>query len=269
MIPAIPEPIVYEEDIRATIAILARNLVSSLEERGLGMRRCELVLFRADGEIVSLIVEASAPLRHATRMAALFDERLESLHDEWEAGFGFDVIRLSILRSDRLDASQQDLVQSKSCDEGLSELIDRLSARLGAERVQVHLTADTHIPERRFGLAAAMHHAPQVNVFPEARPETMTRPVILLERPEPADVMAEVPEGPPIRFRWRKVHHEVVRSEGPERIACEWWKDGRAAYTRDYFRVETREGHRLWLFRHGLYSHETQEPKWYVHGLFA
>jgi len=60
-----------------------------------------------------------------------------------------------------------------------------------------------------------------------------------------------------------------LRTEGPERIACEWWKDGRGTYTRDYFRIETRDGHRLWLFRNGLYERETSTPKWYVHGMFG
>ena len=92
---------------------------------------------------------------------------------------------------------------------------------------------------------------------------------MLLDRPERIDVMASVPEGPPLHLRWRKTHYEIIRSEGPERIACEWWKDGRNAYSRDYFRVETREGYRLWLFRHGLYERETSEPQWYVQGLFA
>lgn len=38
--------------------------------------------------------------------------------------------------------------------------------------------------------------------------------------------------------------------------------------TRDYYRVEDREGRRFWLFRQGLYE-ETAEPRWFVHGLFA
>ena len=37
--------------------------------------------------------------------------------------------------------------------------------------------------------------------------------------------MAEVPDGPPARFRWRRVLHEVAIAEGPERIAMEWWRD--------------------------------------------
>ena len=61
--------------------------------------------------------------------------------------------------------------------------------------------------------------------------------------------------------------HEVARAEGPERIAPEWWRepDGR---TRDYYRVEDRQGRRFWLFRQGLYG-EADEPRWFIHGLFA
>ena len=40
------------------------------------------------------------------------------------------------------------------------------------------------------------------------------------------------------------------------------------ARTRDYYRVEDRTGRRFWLFRQGLYG-ETDEPRWFIHGLFA
>jgi protein ImuB len=65
------------------------------------------------------------------------------------------------------------------------------------------------------------------------------------------------------------VTREVTRAEGPERIAPEWWRRGEKAMTRDYFRVEDREGHRYWLFREGLYDREAGSPRWYLHGLFA
>lgn len=262
-----PDPIAYEDDIKATIKLLAQALVSDLEQRGLGMRQCRIQLFRADGEVAMLEVEASSPLRNAKQIAALFDERLASLHDEWDAGFGFDIIQLSILRSERLDAWQEDLVTQPTSQETVTHLIDRLSARLGADRVLVYQLADTHIPERRFNLTSAIHHTPDTELLQNM--DMATCPILLLQRPELADVMAEVPEGPPIRFRWRKAPYEVVRSEGPQRIACEWWKDGRAAHTRDYFRIETTDGYRLWLFRHGLYEREINTPKWYVHGIFA
>jgi protein ImuB len=58
--------------------------------------------------------------------------------------------------------------------------------------------------------------------------------------------------------------------EGPERIAMEWWRDAEnRALTRDYFRVESKEGARVWLYREGLYQRETAYPRWFLHGLFA
>jgi protein ImuB len=99
----------------------------------------------------------------------------------------------------------------------------------------------------------------------------------LFERPEPIKVpFASVPDGPPHQFTWRRALHAVVRVEGPERIAMEWWKQDGAALTRDYFRVEDAEGQRFWIFRDGLYESELRNEEckpvpanWYVHGLFA
>jgi protein ImuB len=95
------------------------------------------------------------------------------------------------------------------------------------------------------------------------------RPLKLLVRPEPIEAVAEVPDGPPVRFRWRHVLHEVAVAEGPERIAMEWWRDeSGSALTRDYFRVESRDGVRVWIFREGLYRGGAR-PNWFLHGLFG
>ena len=96
-----------------------------------------------------------------------------------------------------------------------------------------------------------------------------TRPIRLLARPEPVEAIAEVPDGPPVRFRWRHVLYEVTHAEEPERIAMEWWRDAEnRALTRDYFRVESREGVRVWLYREGLVRNG--EPmRWFLHGVFA
>jgi protein ImuB len=91
----------------------------------------------------------------------------------------------------------------------------------------------------------------------------------MFDRPEPVEAVAEIPDGPPLRFRWRRALHEVALAEGPERIAMEWWRHQPAMPTRDYFRVEDQSGRRFWLYRAGLYGRETSEPKWFVHGVFA
>jgi protein ImuB len=96
----------------------------------------------------------------------------------------------------------------------------------------------------------------------------------LFERPEPIEAIAEVPDGPPVQFTWRRVRYAVAHVEGPERIAMEWWRDAQGqALTRDYFRVESREGMRVWLYRQGLFnapsSNGHAQPRWFLHGVFA
>ena len=81
--------------------------------------------------------------------------------------------------------------------------------------------------------------------------------------------MAEIPDGPPAHFRWRRALHHVARAEGPERIAPEWWHGDSDAATRDYFRVEDIDGRRYWLYRQGFYNRQETSPRWYMHGIFA
>src|SRR5262245_13530873 len=97
------------------------------------------------------------------------------------------------------------------------------------------------------------------------------RPLRLLARPEPIEAMAVVPDGPPLRFRWRRALHEVVAAEGPERIEGAWWSE-QGGPARDYFRVEDKAGLRFWLFRAGLYRDTARglaTPCWFLHGMYA
>lgn len=134
---------------------------------------------------------------------------------------------------------------------------------------------DSHIPE----LAEAVLPAQAVNGdagwagFRQYREETKLppRPLRLLARPEPIEAVAEVPDGPPLRFRWRRALHEVIAAEGPERIEGAWWSE-HGGPARDYFRVEDKSGLRFWLFRSGLYRDLAQgagAPTWFLHGTFA
>lgn len=266
------DPITHADDIARTIVLLAEALVPMLEQRGRGARVLELRLFRVDGHVDRLDVAAAQPLRNAARIAALFRERIAGLACDIDAGFGFDLVKLGVLESEAFPGDQGDLVSGTCAVDSFEALVDRLGARLGPDRVCGFAGADTHIPERAFGtlpvtrLRAGLPAASPAAVTPVP---PLTRPLWLLARPEPVDTLAEIPDGPPRRFRWRKVGYAVTGAEGPERIACEWWRDGRAAPTRDYYRVEAATGHRFWLFRHGLYGRERGGPRWYMHGVSA
>lgn len=276
------EPVTHQDEISDVTAALAAGIIEPLERRGLGLRHGRLKLFRVDGKVSELDVQTARPLRDARLIRRLFAERIAGLHDDLDAGFGFDLIRLDVVRADLFDAGQTEMMASHAAEQGHDALVDRLGARLGLDRVQRFVLADTHIPERSFGRQPVAHlgasgagrqaagnAALALAWDPEASGDVITRPLILFDRPELMQTIAEVPDGPPLRFRWRGVSYEVARSEGPERIACEWWRDGRGARSRDYFRVEDRQGYRFWMFRHGLYGRETNDPSWYMHGLFA
>jgi protein ImuB len=278
------EPVTHHDEISHVTAALAAGIIEPLERRGLGLRHCRLKLFRVDGHVSQLDVQTARPLRDARLILRLFAERIAGLHDDLDAGFGFDLIRLDVVHADPFEAGQTEMMAHHAAEHGHDALVDRLGARLGLDRVQRFVLADTHIPERSFGRQPVAHlgasgSAPRRSATgntalalaqdPEASGDVITRPLILFDRPELMQTIAEVPDGPPLKFRWRGVSYEVARSEGPERIACEWWRDGRGARTRDYFRVEDRQGYRFWMFRHGLYGRETNDPSWYMHGLFA
>jgi protein ImuB len=277
------EPILLEADVLTGIERLAARLKSTLERQGDGARQLELTLFRTDGAIRRISTGTSRPLRDPAEIRALFVERLAALADEFDPGFGFDMTRLAAVVAEPWHDEQSSLAVGASGhddDEALARLADRLSARLGTQRVRRLVAQDSHIPERAVTAlpAQTVHNDVSWNVFRRHRAEhdLGPRPLRMLMRPEPIEAMAEVPDGPPLRFRWRRALHEVAAAEGPERIEGTWWTaTGAADSARDYFRVEDKTGLRFWLFRAGLYRNLTEDdwkerrfPKWYMHGTF-
>lgn len=269
-----PEPVARTEYALQVLRELAGEAARLLEERGEGGRRFEAFFFRSDGLVRSLAVDTSRPGRDPDLITRLMDERIEQLSDPIDPGFGFDLIRLSATLVEPLAVTQLDLEGGDSSQAEVDALIDRLSVRLGRNRVRRLVPQDSHIPEQmQFELPAVEPASPAAG-WPSPLPgEPPLRPLHLFDPPQPIDVVAEVPDGPPHRFRWKRKFHEVRRFEGPERIASEWWKrrDGavdKAGLTRDYYRVEDARGRRFWVFRHGLYE-EKPDPRWYLHGLFA
>jgi protein ImuB len=274
------EPVATEGVISATLSRLAQMLVVAMDRQGKGARRLEAHFFRTDGVVYAITVDTGQPVTRPEVMDRLFRERLEALSDPLDPGFGFDLVRLSASRTEIVVQQQRDLDANVHDNDELTALIDRIAARIGGRRVVVHLPQDTHIPERAVLAAPAQHHlvAAAHAVWPaRVESEPPLRPLRLFEKPEPIKVpFATVPDGPPHHFTWRRATHAVVRVEGPERIAMEWWKHDGQALTRDYFRIEDEAGLRFWIYRDGLYGSElvNKEGKptpsnWFVHGLFA
>jgi protein ImuB len=265
------EPVVTQDVIAATILALAESLAGLLETRGEGARALEAAFFHADGQLRRIAIAMARPTRDPAIVARLFREKLDALADPLDAGFGFDLIRLSVCRAEPLNPRDTSFDSRENETKEIDFLIDRLAARFGATRVLRFQPQDTHIPEAAAAAVPAQYFAPSKLPWTAMRnaDEGPRRPLRLFARPEPIEVMAEVPDGPPLRFRWRRALHAVALAEGPERIAMEWWRSETSTPTRDYFRIEDEQGRRFWLYRDGLYGRETETPRWFVHGFFA
>lgn len=269
-----PEPVARTEYALGILGELACEVEEKLHERGRGGRRFAALFFRSDGLAQKLAIEFGRPVRDPEAVMRLFREKLDSLGDPLDPGFGFDAIRLSVQGEEELAPAQPGFEGDEAEESAVEALIDRLSIRLGRKALIRCIPYDTHIPEQRERRVPAMVREASGRWEAAAPGEPPARPLELLDPPERVAVIAEVPDGPPYRFRWRGRPHRVTRYEGPERIASEWWTQprdplGEKRLTRDYYRVEDEDGRRYWLFRHGLYGREKPDPGWYLHGLFA
>ena len=263
------EPITRDADIEAVLSDLLVEAADRLDQAGQGGRAFEASFYRVDGEVRRIIVRTGRPTREAAVVLRLFRERLAALAAPLDPGFGFDQMRLSVPLTQTLRPTQRGLEREPPGREDFSRLVDRLTAKLGPEAVLRFEPQDSHMPERAVRTTPAAVARPALPIeWPAPEPDVPPlRPLQIFDPPQPVETLAEVPDGSPLRFRWRRVLHEVVSAEGPERIAGEWWRDPNQK-TRDYYRVEDRDGRRFWLFRQGLYG-ETPEPRWFIHGLFA
>ncbi len=267
------EPMTNPDAIDQILAQLTGDICVRLEETGEGARHFEARFFRVDGAVRSAIVRTGQSLNDADVIMRLMRLRLEALGDKLDPGFGFDLIRLEAHGRSRLQPVAQSFLEAETREADVAALIDQLSIRYGATAITRPVGYNSHVPERAAAYVPAQgwrvedagHGAVMQTRFASEPP---SRPIRLFDPPALVDVIAEVPDGPPLKFRFRRVLHEVIHAEGPERIAGEWWHEPDAA-TRDYFKVEDVEGRRFWLYRAGLYGDETDRPRWFMHGLFA
>ena len=290
------EPAARTAYVLEVIAELAREAQIELRQRGEGGRHFTVSLFRSDGDTRRLAIETGSATRDPALLMRLLRERIDTLADPLDPGFGYDAVRLDVANTQRLGAVQLQMEGGADPDAAVNPLLDRLAVRLGGARVRRLVPGNSHVPElaglsvasaslslskgcfSSLGESGSVRRTALRQAQGSGDVETSNpplRPLHLLDPPQRVEVIAAVPDGPPKRFRWRRRTHDVARHEGPERIASEWWtrKDGhipgKGGLTRDYYRVEDSEGRRFWLFRHGLFGAEKANPDWYLHGVFV
>jgi protein ImuB len=288
----IPEPILPERpeepieatygceppiESRAAIEVILQRLLARvmkrLQLRNAGILQMDIELSVAKEEPTRFSVGLVRPSLDPKRLRELLRLQLERVRlKDRLAG-----AKLRVIRTAPLEADQTALFEAAEhhARRDLDSLLNRLSNRLGPRAVLCPRLSPDYQPERAVEYASLAEQEPKShdperarkrgrrkNSSPNAdspsRSPNPQRPVRLF--PVPVQVWSVVPHGPPIRLQWGNRDQQIVHCEGPERIETGWWRSSSVA--RDYFRADTQDGQRLWLF------HARDEGSWFVHGEF-
>jgi protein ImuB len=254
------EPIGAAETVNKYVGRLVMQLVDELQRKGLGVRRTDLIVEKVDGTRQAIRAGTAKPARDVAWLTKLFKDRTEKI----EPGFGIEKLSLVAVMSQPLDEMQRSssLVEEENAD--IAPLIDIFGNR--GNRVYRFAPVTSDVPERSVRRIAAT-----AEDISETWTHEWKRPVRLLARPEVVEVMALLPDHPPVWFSWRGKRRRVKCADGPERVFGEWWvRTSEVEAVRDYFVVEDDTGERFWIYRSGDgVDTSTGSHKWFMHGIFA
>ena len=252
------EPIITITGIEVALQRLLEILCLRLQQEENGLRLACFKAYRIDGKIEQVQIGTNRPSNNTKHLFKLFEIKLSSI----EPALG---IELFILEAPKVEAHSP--IQEKLWENNhgldntaLSELLDRLAGKIGADHIHRYLPDEHYWPERSVKQAVSLDQKP-ATIWRIDKP----RPMQLLSRPELIDVTAPIPDYPPMLFRYKGKLHKITKADGPERIEQEWWLQ--QGQHRDYYCVEDEEGCRYWLFRLGHYSDKSY--RWFIHGFFA
>ncbi|MDH3427938.1 MAG: hypothetical protein OEM23_05830 [Gemmatimonadota bacterium] len=239
--------------------LLARTC-ADLASAGLCAARLELDLRGRDGTETAVAV----PARPTRQERLLYDlcraalERAAGLAGRLTAPVIEVVLRIP--RTAPPDARQEDLFTRRWRDPmAAAAALSRLNVRLGAGGVVRPSIRLDHRPESRsVWEPAEIGYGSWMNEAVESPDGAIADVLHLLPEPLPLQVWME--ESRPAEIWGDAGHHELIAAEGPERLSGDWWKD---PYHREYFRVCTRDGSLLWLFRE---YRPSGDFRWWLHG---
>lgn len=270
--------LVHRADDAAMLVFAAQRLVQPLagwlSRQWLAAARCTLWLLHESAGRQALPptpvrLAMGEPSRDAAQLLLLLRERLQRTELAGPVyGLRLELDEAVALagHEGRLPLATADGAPADADPQAFSALVDRLSARLGADQVRRLATCDDHRPERAMTPVPAQQR-------PAASPPgkasdwpagLASRPAWLLPEPVPLAEQAGRPvHGGPLVLRTRA-----------ERIESGWFDDELTC--RDYHVAEGRDHRLRWVFRERR-SHEGDESAargapgahWYLHGLFG
>lgn len=255
----LPAPTIDREALGEVLRRLIAQIVDRLSDRCEGVQQLEVHLDCGPGAVTTFLVGTVHPSvckRHLGELSLMHLERMV-------LPGAVRLVRLMVRHSGPLDVRQRQLFGEDDREarrRELARLVDRLSSRLGSAQVVRPKGHPDILPELAVRWEPWLTCSAAASSPEPATGRAASRPLCLWPQPQPITVVSAVPCGPPVRFDYEGRTHVVGYVWGPERLAGGWWRG--AHIQRDYYRVETGDGRRFWLFR------RIREGDWYLHGAF-
>lgn len=240
----LPAPVDQAHALLFAARRLIAELCGWLSATGKGVQRLAFTLAHEGRDDTRFALSLVTATRDPAHLASVLRERLERLPlpgpatrlaMEGEMLLPLAPSNLSFLPDDRARA------------ETVTQLVERLRARLGEEAVQGFDALPDHRPERAWRRCEPGHESGTRGPWPPS-----ARPLWLLPSPRPLDEIGAVPqyEGP------------LTLLTTPERIESGWW-DGHDV-AREYFVAANPGQSLLWVYRE-----PRQNGGWFLHGFFS
>lgn len=264
-------PVTQQSVIQQVIRQLIERLCFLLLKQDIGSLQLSYRLTCQDSKSVTFEVGCYRPstdARHLWKLTAMLLERLVVREP---------VTSISIYstRHDRLNQRQKELFGDDSVrgssvrghsvhwDSPLvASLIDRMTGRLGRQAIVRCILQSDPQPEKAYRYEPLIGDSKSRKRNHHRSPfSPLDRPLHLLAEPVALENYQVAANGSPSRFQYGGEQYVVSRHWGPERIETGWWRQ--RGVQRDYYRVETTQGFRLWVFR------ALQDGRWFLHGVFG
>ncbi len=215
---------------------------------------------RSEAPSGALTVRTAEATRDTSHLARLLAEHL----DRTPLAAPVVAITLEAIGVEaRPDATPSLLPEDQARGESLQQLVERLSARLGPDRVLRPQPLADHRPQHtQAWQAATAPRQPRAPTFPAFPAALAQQAPWLLRQPLALAQMNGAPQ-------WQG---PLALLAGPERIEAGWWDDSehRPAdpTARDYFLAQSEQAGLVWVYRE-LRSSEQSKQGWYLHGIYG
>jgi protein ImuB len=213
-----------------------------------------------------LVLRTAEPATDTTHLQRLLAEQLAHIR----LPAPVLALHLRSLETQKLRGQSASLLpDAQATGDSLQQLVERLSARLGAQQVLQAQGCAEYRPERMQTwqpVADSVSSRTHANAAMVARDRHDFRAEALY----PSWLLA-VPLKLALREQCPQYGGPLTLLAGPQRLEVAWWDAGDCAL-RDYFVARSARRGLVWIFRERLAapgSVSDVEPTWYLHGLFA